>query len=500
VESEVTVLKRVAGIAISGLLGAAVGCGAGHFVYQRSPQVFESSAVVQIAHTPPAADGPGDETRVAPSTRSTDATWLLLSDQVLLRAVELGQLDQLPELSGGQGGPVEQPNPSAAFALRTGDRLSVQRLPPTIDGEVYEIRCRGATADSSQQVLSAVVASGQQWIAQNRISDGWRQSMELLREADEKVTTRLRELEQQLRELPRADDGAIIDKAVVSAAAERLYRLRNQANAMQSERTQLESDLRLAETLIAEGASAASILESLGQPVDRPAAGPNEATASIDSPPPAMTRQEALARREQLAREVEKELEPLQRELDRLLKNLGTEHPTVRGVRAEMQKARAKLDGLPPLDPEPVSTAPAAATTAAKPAVPGDSAAAQQIALQLRVLRSEKRRLDEQFAALAGEVDHAATETAKQEAILREQLRIAGEIAQQQVLLEQIANRLDKLNSAEAIPRVDVTVLRSAGAGIQVEPRWETTLAMGGLAGLLCGGAVGGLLRIGRKP
>ncbi len=511
--------KRSGGVlvpVVSGLLGALVGLGGGYFVFTKRPAMFEASAIVQIARTPttPADRSEPPETDAtqsgSPSANQLssesfnaveaplsevadviDESLFILSDAVVSKAVVLGQLDKLPELREGDQSLVGNPEQAAA-ALRRGGNLQAQRTALASNGAIYEVRFRGATPSSCQDVVAAVVAACQQVISQSGSSADWKETIELLGGAAGNVTRRLVELEAQLDELSVSTDVALDGETIVSAQMEQLRRLRNEADQRLEELLLVEKQLRSAETLIVEGAPAANILASLSQTMSGKPESSGSTPGEKEAAKQAAERQKQLQLREKLASEVERELSLLQLELDRLLKTLGSGHPTVQAVRAKMSRVRAPLDDLPPLEPTPSGNRdPKTTSPQNEPKGRSDS---QQVSLLLRVLRAQKQRLQEELDKVTAEVDTAAGEVAKQENALNEQSRIRSEIEQEQLFGQQIAARLDQLSAASPVPTNNLTVLIAPGPGVQVAPNIVPHLTTGGIAGLLAGSLLGSLL------
>ncbi len=466
------------------VIGTLVGLGIGYFSYVKTPAIFEAGATVQINRpNQPVSERTGDSATV-------DDSLIILSDSVLADATSKGRLAKLPEWPNRNSQQVAQ-------SLATDGNLTVQRATKSSGGEIYEVRFRGATPNSTQQVVDAVLAAAMRSLPQAGDSAQWQESIELLTKARDEVTSRFTQLDRELKQLDIPSGAIKYDETLISAAVAQWKRWQSEADQLQEQLTQLTNNLRRAETMITAGAPVESILTVLGQPIAEPAKSSAPELAAPSAQIIAeMDRKRRLEERARLEQSVQRELEPLQQELDKLLERLGSGHPTVRSVREKMTRVRAKLDDLPPLDSvdqkETNRTAPSPPSPQ-PPSSDSDDDLAQQVNQLLRALRSEKQLVQDQLDDVSAQLDETAQQLAQQERLLAQEKQLRAEMDRQQQFANQIASRLTNLSVAPPLPEIRLTVLRSATPGVQIAPDLPTHLIRGGSWGA-AGGAILSLL------
>ena len=468
-----------------GVLGVLMGLGAGYFSYVKTPATFETSAKLQITSSSQQTD--------------VDDSALIMSEAVLTDAVSTGRLTEVPPWHGVVGGKFSR-NQVAESLGNDGD-LSVSRVTSTTKGALYQVTFRGRTPKSTQQVVDEVVAAAQRTMQPAGDQEQWRDAIDLLREEQGRLSKRRTDLESQLQELSVPDDAILDDQQVVSATAEKRKHLQVTAEELREQQALLHNKIRQTEAMIAEGVPAEDILVALGQPLKHSSrSGPVENPATSAEQEIAKAREERnrkIAERVALERQVEQELRPLQEELDKLLERLGSGHPTVRGVRDQMTRVRAKLKDLPPLEPDPTET-----TQDDLPSGDSDSSQpqnqpeieAQRVARLLRALRSEKKLTENQLDNVMTQLENSIKLVARQEAVLIQREQLQSELSQLTELGDQLVARLKSLSAAPPVISQELTVVQPALPGIQTAPELQEHLVWGGFWGTIGGGVVAILL------
>lgn len=480
------------------LLGGLLGLGAGYWAYVKTPALFAAVATIQMASSPrQTSEENAEEHRAtvdesiptkgtaldAPLTQlsTQDDSHLLISDDVLSQAVKLGRLRLLPE------------------DLRRD--LQARRIADSSGGAVYEIQYRGATPSSAKETVSAVVTSCQQTLSKPDNAENRQESIRLLTTVRAEIDQRVEQLQSQLREIEVTGDAVLYgqDQRVISATAEQWQKLRSEAYRLQQRRSALMQTLTRVESLVREGASSETVLAMFGLGGNMTEDLSPERRQELDRQAAAREleqRQRLQTERANLVLAVERELAPLQSELNDLLKKYGAEHPAVRHVRSQITTIRSKLDAIPPLKP---------VTTKNNTVKPGDSTPttnkpedekeqAKQIVILVRAARMEKQILDKQLLEVSAQLSTAAGQLAQQEQALRQQRQLQLELNQQQELREQTIARLRQLPVTSPSGGARLTVLQSASRGQQVSPMLMPYLATGGGTGLLAGFILGCLL------
>lgn len=465
------------------VLGTAIGAGVGYFAYVKKPAFFESTADVQIIRTSQDSNDDG----------IVDDSALIVSDSVIASAIASRRLNDVPEIRDHNG--MRYREPEQAIQALTGEGgLTAHRVATASHGGVYRVHFIGKTPSSAAQVVTAMIEECKQSLPRSGDHALWKESVELLGTSRRDVTQRIRELESQLSALPHLHSAVILDDELVSATAERARRLRQQADLLQIELTSIDSSLRHVEKMIQEGASAESILVSLGAPrTIRTIPAQPKSVGESDAGSDAAQRKQQRAARETLEREVERDLKPLQKEMDKLLETLGSEHPTVRGVRTKMEQVRARLGDEPPIDPLPVVETPPAVNPPTVDVDPQEQQ--QQITRMVAALRAEKTDVAGELKNVTTSLEAAVWEQTEQQMTLRDRERIESEIGQQQAFAEQIISRLDQVSTdTPPVAEIGLNVLHAANPGVQIAPDLIDHLARGGIWGAGAGAALAILL------
>ncbi len=496
------------------MLGTVVGVGGGYFAYVKKPPVFESSATIQVSR----ASGPQSESPNPLSPEIDDRT-VILSAPVISRALALGK---------------QEPAIQAIIAKR-GLRMDTPIVTST--GTTYEVHARGKTPRSSQQTTEAIVTAYRDYVMGDASGETSESPLAIMQELQRIQTERVPQLEQQLKELDIPRGASLQNDSVVSAAAERLQQLRPRINALESQQFALQTQMQRAESLIAESAPVGAVLSALGHAASSLERTPQPRRESVVAMEPNLgqaetdaaqreTQEQFLAQkqeRERMTREIQRELKPLQFELDNLLKKFGSAHPTVQGVQAKIDRVRLKLDALPPLGDAPgdpvasggddenpfgtmkpptvdfdrdaerdINASDQAAETPASPIAndapeANETTKAAQVSVLLRSLRLRLRQVQQQSAEMKAVAVQTATTVAEEHRALQEELRLRQELAQSLLVREQLTAGIQHAATGPTAGVVQVDILSPASPGQQVEPQALLHVGAGGALGLITG-------------
>ncbi|MDG2221518.1 MAG: hypothetical protein P8L85_09070 [Rubripirellula sp.] len=479
-------------------LGILVGAGGGYVVYVRQPAEFQSVGVIQIAALSGAAavgdSGTGDlgagEVEV-PAEQNLNGADLITSRAVLSKAASRGRLGRLTGISGR--------NPEdVALVIQESGKLQVMAGDPGVLGTAYQVQFRGATPRVTQQVVQSVLEATVESLGTVDNSANWSEAVRLLTVVREEIEATLADLKIQLAELPNGGDVVIADGELISSAAIRFKRLSVDAGNLQGLRNALEQKLRNVKAMIQNGASKDAILASLDVPV-APAVV-KQAASDPQNRDDAVERERQLAVRLQAEREIMKAMQPLQQEVDSLLKRFGRAHPTVATKLNKIAELQGKLDQLPPLmgenEPPPTSEQQSSQSDSAAKDNSQDqgSDAAKKVLASLRALESEKQQVEQQLEQLVAELDPLAGQVAVQEKNAAARLRLNQAMEAQNELLKQAAVRLTGLPARPSSVQIRAAILRQPGEGIQVAPELQPLLIRGAQIGLVVGLVLVGLL------
>lgn len=471
------------------LIGSLVGAGIGYLTFAKTPATFEATAKVQVK-------------RVGTETADVSDQDVIVSDATLLDAASNNRFAKLPEWE-------YRKLTTEEIAREVSQRLLVSKTANGSHGPVYEIRFRGTTPSSAQQVVTAVTDHAVHRVTPGVTQNEWQEALELLTQARGEVTTRIESLESELRELSGDDRSLEHDDVSVSSDVARWERLKTRQRLLQNERAGIESKIRSIKSQVANDIAPALILRDLGQ---APETTPNVAQAieeeSSDDPETtaADERLQRIKEREAAVESVERELEPLEKELARLRERLGENHPTVRGVKEQIAVVRSRLDALPPIDPiknetestekpsigEPREAEPA--RVAETPPAQTVKDAAQQVDRLLRALTESKLAVSDELSNVAADLDVLAEALSTHDQARVRIGQIRADLIKQGRYHTEILTRLDILSAVPPQRSIEIEVVQAAGLGRQIAPVLTPYLARGIGIGAISGAILSTLL------
>ena len=525
-------------------VGAAAGMAIAYFVYARQPRTFAVTAVVRFDRSGSEA---GDESEagdnavrpnvsaLAENNRTPDTSLLpryddsllLCSQAVLARAAESGGLLEIPELqlpaslvqaNDGEHDAENDAENAAEQLVRnwvSSGQLTVEQAEATSRGGLYRVSFVAKLPSVSSRVVSAVVAamvdefdgpSGQAQ-AEESVQQTRLQSQNLA----DKAESLMREIAEL--ELP-ANATLAEDGEVVSAAAVRLEAAIGSFERLTREREDLQKRLRRAEELQKQNADDRAVLETLGLLVV------GERTSVNGTVPDEKLqverdrqrkRKEWLDRKQKLAAMVEREVEPLQKQLDELLGvKFGPQHPQIKHLKTLIAKSKGRLAeyavepdfGLEEFElngkgvSDPSDTADPDGLQNQNPADQENSGGQENgiadtdppsLQIVLKVLRGESARLAEQISSVDESLEVLATTVATENQSLKTFEKLDREIQQLQVERKSLELEIQKLLEPGENVASSCEVLVAAGPAKQVSPVLGSYLQVGSFAGILAG-------------
>lgn len=543
--------RGIAGFCSWCCLGAAIGLATSYFVYASKPAVFESSAFLKISRVAPSETGQavvqnsvtdpvgesheqafvsgvrmsdnasedvlldgldqsdvGQTLRVDESSTETlnrkpirdvadvDDSTLLASEAVLAKAISVGQLAKLQDLPWAVGVRERSPEVLSRELLRSGD-LSVKRLDRTSLGSVYRVAFRSRLPSTSKKVVDSIAEAAVQSFDTSTAAEQIQKKIDLLTNGRDAIDQLSTELRRDLDQLVLPPDAMLRSDEVVSPVAFRLSAVLDDVVRLQVNQAGLKQKLRRAEALIAEGVEQRFVMETLGAPL------PKTPTRTVTNADPAEDSQMGkqaeehrkwVQARDSLIAEVNLQAEPMQRELNALLENLGPKHTTVVHLRAKISKVLGKMASLPPeprvegvVYPGERSKQGLAIVEANQDKrldLTGDASGDKSVVTLLRALRSELKAVTAELERLDPVLETLSTQVAWQEKSLRQQKFVFQEIEQQQTLRKDLILQIQELSGQQHRGEITCEILQSANSGVRVEPVLRGHLLAGGALGI----------------
>ena len=515
-------------------VGAAAGMAIAYFVYARQPRTFAVTAVVRFDRSRSEA---GDKSEagdnavrpnvsaLAENNRTPDTSLLpryddsllLCSQAVLARAAESGGLLEIPELqlpaSLVQANDGEHDAENAAEQLVrnwvSSGQLTVEQAEATSRGGLYRVSFVAKLPSVSSRVVSAVVAAMVDEFDGPAGQAQVEESVKQLRLQSQSLADQAESLMHEIAKLELPANATLAeDGEVVSAAAVRLEAAIGSFERLTREREDLQKRLRRAEELQKQNADDRAVLETLGLLVvgDRTSVNGTVPDEKLQVERDRQRkRQEWLDRKQKLAAMVEREVEPLQKQLDELLGvKFGPQHPQIKHLKTLIAKSKGRLAeyavepdfGLDEFEfngkrvTDPSDTADPDGLQNQDPAGQENGIAdtdPPSLRIVLNVLRGESARLAEQIRSVDESLEVLATTVATENQSLRTFEKLDREIQQLHVERNSLELEIQKLLEPGENVASSCEVLGAAGPAKQVSPVLRSYLQVGSFAGVLAG-------------
>ena len=515
-------------------VGAAAGMAIAYFVYARQPRTFAVTAVVRFDRSRSEA---GDKSEagdnavrpnvsaLAENNRTPDTSLLpryddsllLCSQAVLARAAESGGLLEIPELqlpaSLVQANDGEHDAENAAEQLVrnwvSSGQLTVEQAEATSRGGLYRVSFVAKLPSVSSRVVSAVVAAMVDEFDGPAGQAQVEESVKQLRLQSQSLADQAESLMHEIAKLELPANATLAeDGEVVSAAAVRLEAAIGSFERLTREREDLQKRLRRAEELQKQNADDRAVLETLGLLVvgDRTSVNGTVPDEKLQVERDRQRkRQEWLDRKQKLAAMVEREVEPLQKQLDELLGvKFGPQHPQIKHLKTLIAKSKGRLAeyavepdfGLDEFEfngkrvTDPSDTADPDGLQNQDPAGQENGIAdtdPPSLRIVLNVLRGESARLAEQIRSVDESLEVLATTVATENQSLRTFEKLDREIQQLHVERNSLELEIQKLLEPGENVASSCEVRVAAGPAKQVSPVLRSYLQVGSFAGVLAG-------------
>lgn len=143
-------------------LGALVGAGAGYWVYTKIPELYESTALIQVGYALPATTGtdPNNPNNVTTWAGPQDESRVIKSQRVLQLAVDLGELsDYFPDES-------KQKIVFELMDVRNGVVIEPVERPGRMEKGQWIISYTSGHPEAAQAVVEAIVTGYQAFLAE----------------------------------------------------------------------------------------------------------------------------------------------------------------------------------------------------------------------------------------------------------------------------------------------------------------------------------------------
>jgi len=446
-----------------------------------------------------------------------DDSLLLCSQAVLARAAESGGLLEIPELqlpaSLVQANDGEHDAENAAEQLVrnwvSSGQLTVEQAEATSRGGLYRVSFVAKLPSVSSRVVSAVVAAMVDEFDGPAGQAQVEESVKQLRLQSQSLADQAESLMHEIAKLELPANATLAeDGEVVSAAAVRLEAAIGSFERLTREREDLQKRLRRAEELQKQNADDRAVLETLGLLVvgDRTSVNGTVPDEKLQVERDRQRkRQEWLDRKQKLAAMVEREVEPLQKQLDELLGvKFGPQHPQIKHLKTLIAKSKGRLAeyavepdfGLDEFEfngkrvTDPSDTADPDGLQNQDPAGQENGIAdtdPPSLRIVLNVLRGESARLAEQIRSVDESLEVLATTVATENQSLKTFEKLDREIQQLHVERNSLELEIQKLLEPGENVASSCEVLVAAGPAKQVSPVLRSYLQVGSFAGVLAG-------------
>lgn len=433
--------------------GSLIGSGFGFLYYARLPRVYQASVDVQLI---------GPEYSNHDVSAAQDDSRLIIGRPNLSAAVQAAKLHHLPEFRKA-GYSIDEDH--TLEMLQQDDSLTVEPISNLQTGVVAKIRCNAATPSSAKAILDAIVSEYQRSMPSVGDQQQWNESLALIQSASDAVQKDIQLLEEHRKTLEIPVNTVIRDGELISSAKTIWEQKKREIDEQQTSAAELSTKMK-------ECISEIDRLESENDPEPK--------TPRLTASPPTNL---APAGQAELRRKVERQLAPMQRELDKLLERLGNAHPTVVALRARMDDVRAQLD--PISDPPRPKLIPSV-TREEKPAF-NRAEEIERLKRDLESLRKKREQIDASIGQMLQALDQAAVEMSRQERVVRRLNLIENELEILRKLKSEMLARLEGLGSSPPFASSELTILKPASPGVQIAPELRPLLKTGAFWGASSG-------------
>lgn len=476
------------------ILGLLAGLGGGYYHYIQSPELYLSSARVQIVE-PVSNNLPVQGLESNKGTRSLgDEAMVMRSEGIVRRAVELGELNQTPGFLG-------RPPESVAGALAGSQNLRIAPATDKSQTSIFQISYQANDPVTSQRVVQAIVDAYGEHL-KSRYQNVGKETLDLIHSAREDVLKRLEELEAEYDQFRQTSPLVIRQGQTTSVHRDNADKFLAQKQSLLVRKAQLDSTLRAARSAMSAGEPLESILLAIGAAsLEHGLLGTAEMDPQnvVQSKVKRLEEESRLLPSEQLR---ETRLLPLEIQVNELKQQFGSGHPAVKAVQGQITVVQTMLERMERSEAEfAAKRQEIVDAEAAEGSTPLDREGRLKRNLQLKILALRQQLVSvEQELDVIGKSYEFEQEAAKSEnAAEMTVARFEREITRQQSLYDRIVARLDEINIVSESGSLRVFALDSAQRGYKTAPQMSKSLMMGGLLGLMLAGGLAYLRELSDK-
>ena len=507
-------------------VGAAAGAAIAYFAYARQPREFASSAVVRFERFEDEPTNkqsgevqPRQQSRLDAALGSAatlrnppDDSLLLCGQTVLSEAAVSGNLMEIQELRVVKAIPTQTSADDFVRNWVTSGRLMVTQFKSTSRGGLYRVTFRSELPSVSNRVVSAVVAAMVERFDGQASQNLATETIQDLRQRREELGRQAEDLQRTIENLDLPQQAVLQDGRVVSPAAIKLDASIRSFERLTLQREGLQQRLRRAEELLAQNADERRIMEMLGvltKDGEVPGSAREASPEQAEKQKSERERRQWLAEKEKLTVAVDREVQPLQKQLDELLGiKYGPQHPQIRHLKTLIAKAKGKLAEYA-VEPDFGVTVPPVTPDGASEGDPipgqderqlsdesgpdlGDQArdavsAGDALPLVLTVLNGELKGLSNDLSRVDAELEALATIVAYETQVLQRKERLGLEIQQLQEIRKSLEGEVQHAVKLDEKVASSLEVLSASGPAVQVSPILNSYLRFGSLLGVVVG-------------
>lgn len=475
-------------------LGLLVGLGGGYYHFIQSPELYLSSAKVQIVE-PVSNNLPVQGLEAGKGTRSLmDEALVMRSEGNLRRAVELGDLDKTLEFQGRNAETI-------ASRLTNSLALKIGPANPGQQTSILQISYEAGDPLTSQRVVQAIVDAYAEHL-HNQYRNVGKETLELIQAARDDVLKRLETIEDEFDQFKQASALVIRDGRAASVHRDNAEKFLAAKQELLVRKTRLNSLLRSASSAMQAGEPVEAILIALN--------GGSGSGASGSSLDVALERQMA-SQVKQLEQETkipaseqmrQTRLLPLELRISEMMQQFGAGHPAVKQLQAEQELVRSNIERLAASEAEYAQKMQEIRDAEARSREGLEDPEAlmrRNVELKILALRQQLASVEQELEVITSSYEFE-TEAAKSESAAEMQVaRFEREIARQQALYDRIVARLDELNIMSEAGSLRVFALESAAPGYQTAPKIAKSLLLGGMLGVMIAGSLAYLRELSDK-
>jgi polysaccharide biosynthesis transport protein len=430
-------------------LSCVIGLGLGFLHYTRQPRVYESVATLLVVDDNKQATLPiqGLESVWAKNENLAKQMYLIRSPLVLDRAARDERIATIPSLAN---------SPNVAATIAEGLSLAQARANnDNLAPDILELRFRGPTPEDCADTLMLVIKAYEVHLSDNSKSKS-AETLSLITKAKDVLLSALQEKERAFREHREKSDLIWDGDVGTNIHQQRLRDIEQARGELLIKETELNSQIVALEAAQEQGLPREALIQLAGHLTSSQVR--NSLVGS--TPRDLATQITELEVEEQIARG-----------------KFGARHPKLQALQSRLLILREL------------------AAAAEEPGVPGEGSQdlfrqyLDSLRQEYAVLMRQKQDLDALFDkewAEARELNKTVTESAT----------MMADINRTQQLFDSIVKRLDEISLLQDVGGAYMQVVNHPAPGLQVLPRFTSTLLMGTLLGLAAGFGLASVLEL----